>query len=85
MSYYTSSVSAKRNMDQIKVQAQEYQCARTITEAKAIQKRNSVRYSELFHLPYFDSTRMAITDPMHTFLLGMVHNEVKLFVNTITS
>ena len=72
-------------MDQIKVQAQVYQCARTITEAKAIQKRNGVRYSELFCLPYFDSTRMAITDPMHTFFLGMVHNEVKLCLSSLST
>lgn len=84
MSYYTPSAATKRSMAEIKEQAKEYQCAKTITEARSIQKRNGVRYSELLRLPYFDSTRMAITDPMHTFLLGMVHNEVKLCLASLS-
>ena len=27
---------------------------------------------------------MMITDPMHTILLGMVHNEIKLIISTLT-
>ena len=31
----------------------------------------------------FDIVRMMITDPMHTILLGMVHNEIKLIISTL--
>lgn len=50
---------------------------RHLAEAKRSQQRNGVRYCELLRLPYFDIVRMTITDPMHTFLLGLVQNETK--------
>ena len=47
-------------------------------------EENGVRYTELLRLEYFDIIRMMITDPMHTFLLGMVHNEVKLCLSSMS-
>ena len=44
---------------------------------------NGVWYSELIRLSYFDIVRMSITDPMHTFLLGMAHNEIKLCLSSL--
>ena len=52
--------------------------ASTKTAAAAIAHRNGVRCSELLRLPYFDIVRMATTDPMHTFLLGMVRKQTSL-------
>ena len=40
--------------------------------------------SDMLRLPCFDIVRMMITDPMHTILLGMVHNEIKLIISTLT-
>ena len=78
MSYFTQSEAPSRTMEQVRIQAKEYQSAHSKKEAQTIQKKNGVRYTELLRLEYFDIIRMMITDPIHTFLLGMVHNEVKL-------
>ena len=61
----------------------EYLLAKYKTEALSIQKKNGVWYSELIRLPYFDIVRMSITDPMHTFLWGMAHNEIKLCLSSL--
>ena len=72
-----------RTNAQVRAEAKEYQSAGSLTVAKEIQKKNEVCYSELASLPYFDMVKMLITDPMHTFLLGMVQNEVKLCLQNI--
>ena len=63
-------------MQQVRIQAQEYESVRSLAEAQTIQKKNGV---ELLRLEYFDIIRMMITDPMHTFLLGMVRSQIVLF------
>ena len=65
-------------------QAREYQNATSKTEAAEIAQRNGVRYSELLRLPYFDIIRMTVTDPMHSFLLGLVRRETELALNSLT-
>ena len=85
MSYFTRSEASGRTMEQVRIHAIEYQRARSKAEAQAIQKKNGVRYTELLRLEYFDIIRMMITDPMHTFLLGMVHNEVKLCLSSMSA
>ena len=35
-------------------------------------------------LPYFDIVRMSITDPMHSFLLGLVRKETELNLAKLT-
>ena len=72
MSYYTCVSASDRTNAQVRAQAMEYQSAGSLTVAKEIQKKNGVRYTELVRLPYFDMVKMLVTDPMHTFLLGMV-------------
>ena len=83
MSYYTCVAAPDRTNVQVRDQAKEYQSAGSLTVAKEIQKKNGVRYSELVRLPYFDMVKMLITDPMQTFILGMVQNEVKLCLQNI--
>ena len=83
MSYYTPVAAQSRTHAQVLDQAKEYQSASSQAAAREIQKKNGVRYSELVHLPYFDMVRMLITDPMHTFYLGMVQNEVKLCLKSL--
>ena len=48
-------------------------------------QKNGVRYSELLRLLYFDIVRMTATDPMHTFLLGLVRRETELNLQFLTS
>ena len=78
MSYQTSNGFSKKQI----AQCIEYQQAKSKSEALDIQKKNGVRYSELIRLPYFDIIRMSQTDPMHTILLGLVHNEEKLCLSS---
>ena len=82
MSYFTQSEASGRTMEQVRIQAKEYQSAQ---KPKPIQKKNGVRYTELLRLEYFDIIRMMITDPMHTFLLETVHNEVKLCLSSMSA
>ena len=84
MSYCTLSYAPQRTKAQTLIQAKEYQSAKSLTQAQSIQRKNGVRYSELLRLPYFDIVRMTITDPMHTFLLGMVQNETKLCLSSLS-
>ena len=58
MSYFTWSEASGRTMEQVRIQAKEYQSARSKAEAEAIQKKNGVRYTELLRLEYFDIIRM---------------------------
>ena len=84
MSYCTRSYAPQRTKAQTLIQTKEYQSAKSLTQAQSIQRKNSVRYSELLRLPYFDIVRMTFTDPMHTFLLGMVQNETKLCLSSLS-
>ena len=78
MSYLTSRTSEPRKHKQVVEQAKEYQHATSKTAAAAVAQKNGVRFSELITLPYFDIVRMTTTDPMHTFLLGLVKKETEL-------
>ena len=55
MSYFTWSEASGRTMEQVRIQAKEYQSAHSKAEAQAIQKKNGVRYTELLRLEYFDT------------------------------
>ena len=44
--------------------------ARTLSERNDIEREFGVRYTELLRLPYFDTSRFIIVDPMHNMLLG---------------
>ena len=79
MCYFTPSHGCpQRKHSEVVRQGDEYKAASTKTAALAIAKKNGVRYSELMRLPYIDIVRMSTTDPMHTFLLGMVRRETEL-------
>ena len=85
MSYYTGSNTVARNHSETVAQANEHRLATSKSAATIVAQKNGVRYSELVRLPYFNIVRMATTDPMHTFLLGMVKNETKLNLQLLIS
>lgn len=85
MSYLTTSTSTARTHIEVAQQAEEFRNASTKTAARAIARRNGVRYSELIRLPYFDIVSMSVTDPMHTFLLGMVRRETNYNLQLLDS
>lgn len=85
MCYFTPHSSAGRSHEEVVQQAQEFKDASTRYAARATAQKNGVRYSELVRLPYFDIVRMVTTDPMHTFLLGMVKRETELNLELLSS
>ncbi|EKM61709.1 uncharacterized protein PHACADRAFT_82310 [Phanerochaete carnosa HHB-10118-sp] len=54
--------------------AEEYSKLHTQEERDAFCQANGVRGSELNRLPYWNPVRMAIIDPMHNLLLGIMKN-----------
>lgn len=78
MSYFTTSVLVPRLNDTVRAQADEFKDARNKTEAREIQKKNGIRWSELLRLTYFDIVSMTMVDPMHTVFLGMIRHETEL-------
>jgi hypothetical protein len=85
MSYFTKGTCAARNHSETIAQAIEHQLATSKSAAATIAQKNGVRYSELLRLPYFDIVRMTTTDPMHTFLLGIVKKETELNLDLLNS
>ena len=80
MSYFTAVDLVPRLNDTVRLQANEFLDARNKTEAKEIQKKNGVRWSELLRLTYFDIVTMTMVDPMHTVFLGMIRRETELIL-----
>ena len=85
MSYFTDGVVVPRNHQEVVQQAKEYLEASSKSRASAIAQKYGVRYSELLRLPYFDIVKMSATDPMHTFLLGLVKRETELTLKLLDS
>ena len=60
----------ERTPEQHKQKGVEWKLAKTQTERQRIERESGVRYTELLRLPYFDSARFGVIDPMHNMLLG---------------
>ena len=61
-------------------QSQKYYMARTRREREKIEHESGVRYSVLTQLPYFDSVRLHIVDPMHNLLLGTAKRMMNIWI-----
>ena len=48
----------------------DWKFARTLADRNKIEHEYGVRYTELLELPYFDTARCSIIDPLHNILLG---------------
>ena len=70
MSYFTAVDLVPRLNDTVRLQANEFLDARNKTEAKEIQKKNGVRWSELLRLTYFDIVTMTMVRPNAHSVLG---------------
>jgi len=46
---------------------------KTKTERDALESKLGPRYSVLVKLPYYDSIRMAVIDPMHNLFSGSIY------------
>ena len=60
----------KRCLGDHKLQGMNWKHANTLKKRQDIEHEYGVRFTELLRLPYFDSIRYAIVDPMHNVLLG---------------
>jgi len=80
MSYFTALDIVSRLNDTVRLQADEFLAAENATEAKKIQKKNGVRWSQLLKLTYFDIVSMITIGPMHTVFVGMVRHETELIL-----
>lgn len=61
----------KRTSDEQKQYAYEHLTAKTATQQKKIEREQGVKYSVLNELPYYDTVRFMILDPMHLLFLGI--------------
>jgi hypothetical protein len=61
-----------RDRDKLRAYAEQWRDAATSAECEALFKAHGVRYSELWHLPYWDPSRQLVIDLMHCLLEGLV-------------
>ena len=60
----------KRDFKSHQDQGMKWKHAKTLAERHTIEREHGVRYTELLRLPYFDTIRFSVVDPMHNILLG---------------
>ena len=56
------------------------QRAKSNAERKRLEKKYGVRYTTLLDLPYYDSVRFCVIDPMHNLFLGTAKHMFKLWL-----
>lgn len=60
-----------REMGELRAMAEAWRDASTLAEQEALFKKNGIRWSELWRLPYWDQSRMLVVDSMHCLLEGL--------------
>ncbi len=60
-------------------QGMKWKHSTTLAKRHEIEKTYGVRYSELLRLPYFDTIRFTVIDPMHNILLGSAKRMVTMW------
>ena len=69
----------KRNLQDHRTQGMNWKHANTLKKRQDIEHDFGVRFTELLHLPYFDSICFAVVDPMHNVLLGSAKHIMMLW------
>ena len=64
--------------EEIRKSAQLYLDAENEKERKATVTSTGIRWSELYRLPYFDTSRMVVVDCMHNLFLGLVQEHFEI-------
>ena len=67
---FDRSTWPRRTIQEQKKNSKEWKLAKTQAQRIKIEREYGVRYTELTRLPYFDSVRFTVVDPMHNVLLG---------------
>ena len=60
----------KRSIEHHRTQGMAWKHAQSLTDRVKIEREFGVRFTELLRLPYFDTIRFSVVDPMHNMLLG---------------
>lgn len=76
---FDRNVWPKRDLKDHKEQGLRWKHAATLVEQHTIEREFGVRYSELLRLPYFDTVRFSVIDPMHNILLGSAKHTIVLW------
>lgn len=69
----------ERKFDDHKEQGMKWKHAKTIAERTKIEREYGVRFTELLRLPYFNTVRFSVIDPMHNILLGSSKHIISLW------
>ena len=76
---FDSNTWPPRSLAEHKTKALEWKHAKTLSVRQKIEQEYGVRYTELLRLPYFDTVRFSVVDPMHNILLGTTKLMVTLW------
>jgi len=68
-----TTLATRRTNEEIRTSAQLYVDAADEKERSEAVHNSGIRWSELFRLPYFDTSRFVVVDAMHNLFLGLVH------------
>ena len=66
----------KRSVENHRHLGMSWKHAITLSECQELERKFGIRYTELLRLPYFDTVRFTVVDPMHNML-----GTAKLMVN----
>ena len=76
---FNRSMWPKRSVEQHRKFGMNWKLATTQSKRHEIEQKYGVRYTELLRLPYFDTIRYVVVDPMHNVLLGTAKLMVTLW------
>ena len=60
----------KRTLDQHRTQGMAWKHAKSMADRNRIEREFGIRFTELLRLPYFNTIKFSVIDPMHNVLLG---------------
>lgn len=69
----------KQDSGEHKLQGLNWKHANTLAKQHEIEREFGIRFTELIHLPYFDTVRFTVIDPMHNILLGSAKHIIHLW------
>lgn len=72
----------KRSVEDHKKFGMCWKHANTLSRRREIEQKYGIRFTELLRLPYFDTVRFVVVDPMHNVLLGSAKLLVTLWKDT---
>ena len=70
-----------RELQDHRQQGMKWKHAKTLAEKTAIERNHGVRFTELLRIPYFNTIRFCVIDPMHNILLGSSKHIIALWKN----